>query len=429
MVNVDEPVYAIAPHSNDHSDVPYAGRNLSRSLPSASVIVNTYNKLPLLRRCMSALGAQTCCPEDWEVILVDDGSSDGTSEWAETVEDEHPHLRGRFRYIWQDDLGYRLARARSAGVAASEKDVVVFLDGDLIPVSDWLYRHLCPYTYADNICVTGIYLNVDPSKLSSTPDIAELEGARVRDRWRGKFEDWREADIFESQNLSRQTRMPVWYMVCGGNTSYNRELLIDAGCFDWGFEGWGAEDNDMAFRYYINGNRIIPSWSALAYHQDHDFDRVVRQQQVERNANMLQSKSASPLVTFISDNVEVLRRWGAGCPSELGTDAELIWIGEPRYRGSWDARLRVVRGGLLRALSVARGRVTVFPSCPKQLCNRSSLFESAIESGLASDGDLYVYRTADLLRQWPSGLTAVDHDIVLAALAKGGTLNGHSGMF
>jgi glycosyltransferase involved in cell wall biosynthesis len=321
MSNMHVPTYSIAPHSNAYRDL-FCGDRDTADFPSASVVVNTYNKLPLLKRCMTALLAQTW-RGDWDVILVDDGSDDGTQEWASALQRSCPIVR----YIRQEDIGYRLARARNLGIEASTKDVIVFLDGDLIPSPNWLYNHVAPYAHTHEICVTGIYYNVAPSLLSEAPSIADLESARVRDRWRGKREDWREQDISDSDELNAPTRMPIWFMVCGGNTSYSRERLIDAGGFDPCFEGWGAEDNDMAFRYYANGNRIVPSYTALAYHQDHPFDRVARQEQVERNVELLKEKSLPPLVTCITQDAAQFA-WIQETLSAWPAKTELVWYGD-----------------------------------------------------------------------------------------------------
>ncbi len=49
--------------------------------PELSVIVATHNRRPLLERCLTALGSQSASPESFEVIVVVDGSTDGTADW------------------------------------------------------------------------------------------------------------------------------------------------------------------------------------------------------------------------------------------------------------------------------------------------------------------------------------------------------------
>jgi len=52
-----------------------------KNRPQLSVIVPTYNRLPILKKCLAALEAQTLSAQNFEVIVIDDGSSDGTEEF------------------------------------------------------------------------------------------------------------------------------------------------------------------------------------------------------------------------------------------------------------------------------------------------------------------------------------------------------------
>jgi glycosyltransferase involved in cell wall biosynthesis len=414
---MEKPEYSIEPHNNSHRDVDdrIAVDTDSSSLPSASVVVTTYNKLPLLKRCIAAVARQ-CDTIDYELVLVDDGSDDGTKEWAANVESEYPQLRGRFHYHWEEDNGYRLAHVRNVGLSIASNDVVVFLDADLIPAPGWLRGHLLPFSVAEDICVTGIYYNVDPTNLSLLPDVEELEANRVRDRWRGKMEDWREKDIVDSDNLNHQTHMPVWYMVCGGNTSYHRGRLVDVGGFDPNFKGWGAEDNDVAFRYYSNGNRILPSFAAVAYHQDHPFDKKKRQEQVEQNVKLLQSKTQTPCLTCVIRDREVFHgmearigRWSAS----VGGKVELVWAGSPyavlpNVRSLRFASSRVVRGGLRKAISTARASAIMFPDSASYIPD-VRLVEQAPVTGLAVGKHAIIYGTQMVWRNWPEDAYGVCH--------------------
>lgn len=424
LVNMEQPQYSIVPHNNYHKDVSARmPRSTEACLPSASVVIPTYNKLPLLRRCVAAVANQHG-DLNYEVAIVDDGSTDGTREWAETVEEKYPQLEGRFHYTWWKDDGYQLAKARNTGVSMTSNDIVVFLDADLIPSPAWLQAHLSPYSAAENICVTGIYYNVDPAPLSLRPTLEELESHRVCDRWRGKMGDWRERDIADSDNLNRSPSMPVWYMVCGGNTSYHRGRLVDAGAFDPNFRGWGAEDNDMAFRYYSNGNRIIPSFSALAYHQDHPFDRKLREKQVQNNVKLLRSKTQPPKLTCVVDDrdlfYEMESNLGAWV-SAVGGKVELVWAGRtdellPRWRHLRFASVRLVRDGLQKAISTARAPAIAFPSVatPGDL------------SGVGLVGDLGVvetehvimYSTKAVWGNWPKCMKELDREVLSRSVRK-----------
>jgi glycosyltransferase involved in cell wall biosynthesis len=101
------------------------------------VVIPTYQRRELVRRAIASVFAQTY--RDHELIVVDDGSTDGTQEMLEP-------LRGRIRYRWQENRGP--GGARNAGVRIARAPVVAFLDSDvrwlpdhLAVVSEMLRRH------------------------------------------------------------------------------------------------------------------------------------------------------------------------------------------------------------------------------------------------------------------------------------------------
>lgn len=90
-------------------------------MPAVSVVIPTWNRLPLLLQAVDSVRAQTFA--DWELIVADDGSTDGSAEAVEALGD--PRIRA-LRLPHGADEG----RARNAGVAASSGEWVAFLDSD-----------------------------------------------------------------------------------------------------------------------------------------------------------------------------------------------------------------------------------------------------------------------------------------------------------
>ena len=93
------------------------------SRPTVSVIIPTYNRESLLPRALDSVVAQTF--NDWEIVLVDDGSTDGTARVASRYADR---LADRFLYLRQENQGS--SSARNYGIDASRGRFVAFLDSD-----------------------------------------------------------------------------------------------------------------------------------------------------------------------------------------------------------------------------------------------------------------------------------------------------------
>ncbi len=93
-----------------------------------SVVVATYNGARTLNACLASL--QRLNYPDYEIILVDDGSTDRTPEIAK----KFPAVR----YVRQENLG--LSAARNAGIAAATGEIVAFTDDDCRADEDWLYH-------------------------------------------------------------------------------------------------------------------------------------------------------------------------------------------------------------------------------------------------------------------------------------------------
>ncbi len=99
-----------------------------------SVIVPTYNRLPILRKCLAAITNQAPGHYDgFEVIVIDDGSTDGTVDWLRTA--NLPHVR----LFEQNHRGP--AVARNTGVRQAQGNMIIFIDSDLVVVPQFLAAH------------------------------------------------------------------------------------------------------------------------------------------------------------------------------------------------------------------------------------------------------------------------------------------------
>ena len=102
-----------------------------------SVVIPTFNRRDILEKCLRALESQNTGSEiaDYEVVLVDDGSTDGTPDWIRSSAAALP----RVRLIEQSHGGP--AEGRNRGVAHARGDVIVFIDSDLVVTPTFLACH------------------------------------------------------------------------------------------------------------------------------------------------------------------------------------------------------------------------------------------------------------------------------------------------
>jgi len=231
---------------------------------NVSLIVITYNWPEALDRVLASVAAQTRLPD--EVIVADDGSGESTrvvvERWAQ-------HFPRPLRHVWQDDLGFRAARCRNRGIAASRGDYILLIDGDML---------LHPAFVADHLALAERGFFLQGGRIKATT----AETARLLAGGRPVFAPWSSADFrafdgtrrhyaFHALALARRkARQRRGGRVMSCNMSFWRDDLLRVNGFDERMEGYGAEDRELAARLENAGlRRRQLKWAALAVHLEH----------------------------------------------------------------------------------------------------------------------------------------------------------------
>jgi glycosyltransferase involved in cell wall biosynthesis len=118
------------------------------TIPLASVVIPTHQRKESLLRALASLETQTIPREQYEVVVVVDGSDDGSRESAESLASGYP-----LRVLWQPNRGR--AAACNAGIAASRGTVVVLLDDDMTATPELLAAHLRAHERDALVAVIG----------------------------------------------------------------------------------------------------------------------------------------------------------------------------------------------------------------------------------------------------------------------------------
>jgi lipopolysaccharide/colanic/teichoic acid biosynthesis glycosyltransferase/glycosyltransferase involved in cell wall biosynthesis len=194
-----------------------------------SVIIPAHNAAKTIGDCVKAVRNQTLPLSDYEVIVVDDGSTDGTAAiaWqagAEVVEQN----RGR------------QAAARNAGISAAEGDIVCFTDADCFPAPNWLEELVRPFQNPDLIGSKGIY----------SSDQSELVARFVQLEYEDKY------DLLKGQE--RIDFIDTY------SAAYRRQVLMANNCFDETFPY--LEDQELSFRLAARGYGMVFQPTAVVRH-------------------------------------------------------------------------------------------------------------------------------------------------------------------
>ena len=190
-----------------------------------SIVIPTFNRQRSLVRCLSRL------PADVEVIVVDDGSCDGTSEAVSKI--DHPKLT----YLRQEHSGP--AAARNYGLSVATSRYVAFTDDDCIPTPSW------PWPLIRRLDQEGT-------------DVAGVGGRVLPLRYDIVSRYYTYHRILEPPN---SCSYPVT-----ANCAYRRELVQIAGGFDNSIRHAGGEDPALSFAVRSRGHQLIFDPSAVVIH-------------------------------------------------------------------------------------------------------------------------------------------------------------------
>jgi glycosyltransferase involved in cell wall biosynthesis len=171
-----------------------------------SVVIPTYNRAVRLQASLEALGRQTLPAGDFEVIVVDDGSTDGTREML-------GHLRTayRLRAVSQPNSGQNVARNRGADLAQGR--YCVFLDDDIVAQPRLLAEHLRAQREHGDVVGIGAIPTVVPAD-------AGWFSRHFAEAWNEHY-----------AKLGRGVRLPSWRYCYGGNVSVPRAAFLAVGGF------------------------------------------------------------------------------------------------------------------------------------------------------------------------------------------------------
>jgi GT2 family glycosyltransferase len=216
--------------------------------PNLSILIPTYRRREMLRRCLEAFDAQVLpAGKRFEVVVVDDGSCDGTPELLGSLRPQGFELRWRAA---ERNAGQ--GAARTLGLGLSSGELVLFTGDDIVPDRHFVAEHLAAHREGPQVRLAILGKTVWPSDIPITTVMRHIDGVGaqqfsyhyLRD---GSIVDYRH---FYTSNIS----LPAWLL-------HEQPYL-----FDPAFTTYGYEDVELGYRLAQRGMRIRYTARALGFH-------------------------------------------------------------------------------------------------------------------------------------------------------------------
>lgn len=201
-----------------------------------SIIIPTYNNRDYLKENIKSLYNQTYPKDKYEIIVVDDGSIDGTGQWVELQRNKY-HCN--LSYFFQKNKGP--ASARNLGIRNSLGEIVAFIDSDCIASCTWIEEIIKGY---DDNRVAGV-----GGRIKALPTASKISQYCVYIK-------------MNEQPLINKTG--IVYLITG-NASFKKNCLNNVGGFDERYNFAGGEDPDLCYRLKRQGYIFRYNRDAVVY--------------------------------------------------------------------------------------------------------------------------------------------------------------------
>ena len=194
----------------------------------ASIIIPTYNRRKLLEKCLQALFHQTYPSDQYEIILIDDGSTDGTETMVQSL-----CAPCKLVYV-KNKCRIGQPKSRNKGIELAQGEYIIFVDSDIIVIPQFVEEHLKFHQIYGDVIVNGELIYI-----SSFHEI----GKKRKSLW----------DIsFSSFNTA--------------NVSVKKKFLQEVGGFDENLLPYGWQDVELGYRLKKMGLKKKKNRKALGYH-------------------------------------------------------------------------------------------------------------------------------------------------------------------
>jgi glycosyltransferase involved in cell wall biosynthesis len=206
-----------------------------------SIVIPTHNRVKFLGECISSVLLQHYPKSEYEILVVDDGSTDSTSQLMSQIEEKANQEGYTIRYLKQENQGP--SSARNLGWRNAAGEIIAFIDDDCIAAQDWLHEISSGYEKAE---VAGVCGNV-----------FAVKSAHIVSQFLA-FEKLHESPYYDKYGQI------VYPITC--NASFRKSILKLVNGFDEHFPYPGGEDVDLGIQVRKRGYYFIDNRNAIIKH-------------------------------------------------------------------------------------------------------------------------------------------------------------------
>lgn len=241
------------PYVAAHPKIRVAQQEILRGLKSrapktsfhCSIIIPVWNNIDLTKQCLTAL-ADITEGVNYEVIVVDNGSTDGVQDFLQTLGGDVQVIRN------QDNLGF--AKACNQGARAARGEFLVFLNNDTIPLKGWLTALVEEVRMHADVAVVG-------SKLLYEDGTVQHAGVAFSREYFMPYHIYRGLDA-QARCVSRRRELHCVTAAC---MLVRREAFEQVGGFDEGYRN-GFEDVDLCLKLRERKSKVVYQPQSVLYH-------------------------------------------------------------------------------------------------------------------------------------------------------------------
>ena len=210
-----------------------------------SLVIPTYNNLRHIKNAYESVRKHY---KDIELILIDDGSDDGTIEWLESLKDKHLKF-------WREEKRIGHTILYDKGIESATNDIVGILHADMYIAPNYIenmLKHLKPGIV---VCATRVEPPLHPpGKEKIIKDFGlDFDSLKI-----DKFYEWAYAEMIVSKDTTSNGMFAPWILY--------KDDYLKIGGHDHGFAPFPFEDSDIFQRWLLAGYQLLQSRDAFVYH-------------------------------------------------------------------------------------------------------------------------------------------------------------------